>query len=99
MTKAGLNRPIVSIFVNNIKIIAPKDSEIIERVKLELIFAFFMIDIGLISFYLGLKVQRDWENQTIKLSQPVYINKVLNKFYLNKVHTVNTSMKKTILLQ
>ena len=31
----------------------------IEQVKTELTFAFSMVDIGLISFYLGLKVERN----------------------------------------
>ena len=99
MTKVGLDGPIVSIFVDNIKIMAPKKSEMIERVKLELPFAFFMINMGPISFYLGLKVQQDRENWMIKLSQPAYINKVLNKFQLNKAHAVNTPMKETALLK
>lgn len=99
VTKANLDRPVVSIFVDDIKIMAPKGSEMIERVKIELIFTFFMIDMGPISFYWGLKVQQDWENQTIKLLQPAYINKVLNKFYLDKTHAINTSMKETALFK
>lgn len=54
---------------------------------------------GPISFYLGLKVEWDQVKQTIKLLQPAYIDKVLAKFYLNKAHAVNISMKKTVLLQ
>ena len=99
MTKAGLDGPVVSIFIDDIKIMAPKDSGMIKWIKLELTFAFSIIDIGPISFYLGLKVQRDRENQTIKLSQPAYINKILNKFHLDKAHTVNTPMKETVLLK
>ena len=99
VTKAGLDGPVVSTFVDDIKIMAPKDSGMIEWVKLELIFTFSMIDMGPISFYLGLKVQRDRENRMIKLSQPAYINKVLNKFHLDKAHAINTPMKETALLE
>ena len=35
----------------------------------------------------------------MKLSQPAYIEKVLNKFHLNKAYAVNTPMKKTALLE
>lgn len=56
LTKADLNEPVVSIFVDDIKIVAPKNSRIIERVKLKLIFAFSIINMGSISFYLDLKV-------------------------------------------
>ncbi len=58
-----------------------------------------MVDIGPISFYLRLKVERNRDNRTIKLSQPEYIDKVLNKFHLDKANTINTPMKETILLQ
>lgn len=68
ITKAGLNGPIVSTFVNDIKIMAPKESRIIQRVKAELIVVFSMVDMGSISFYLGLKVEKNREEQTIKLS-------------------------------
>lgn len=65
--KAALDGLVVSTFVDDIKIMALKDGNIIKQVKLKLTFGFSMIDIGPISFYLGLKMQRDWENQTIKL--------------------------------
>lgn len=40
VTKAGLDEPVVSTFVDDIKIIAPKESGMIERVKQELTSAF-----------------------------------------------------------
>ena len=48
-----------------------------------------------ISFYLKLKVQCDWENWKIKLSQPAYIDKVFNRFYLEKANVVETPMKES----
>lgn len=57
ITKAGLNGPIVSTFVDDIKIMAAKGSGMITRVKAELTAAFSIM--GPISFYLGLKVLRD----------------------------------------
>lgn len=95
ITNADLNGLVVSTFINDIKIIAHKESGMIEQVKSELTSAFLIVDISSISFYLGLKVQHDRKNRKIKLSQPAYINKVLNKFYLNKAHTVNTLMKES----
>ena len=59
MTNAGLEGSVVSIFVDNIKIIAPKGSRMIERVKAELASAFSMADMRPNSFYLALKVERD----------------------------------------
>ncbi len=75
---------------------ASKDSEIIQRVKTELTATFFMSDMGPISFYLGWRIDQDRKRQTIKLSQPAYIEKVLVKFYLDKANPVNTPMKKSI---
>ena len=78
ITKAGLNGPIVSTFFDDIKIMAPKGSGIIQQVKAQLTAAFSMIDMSHISFYIGLKVERNRDNRTIKLFQSVYIDKVLN---------------------
>lgn len=98
VSKAGLDGPIISIFVDDIKIIAPKRSGIILWVKAELTAAFLMVDMGPISFYLGLKLEQIWQKQTIKLSQLAYIDKMLNKFYLNKAHAVTTLIKKSAFL-
>lgn len=96
---AGLNGPIVSTFVNDIKIMGIKGSGFIAKVKAKLTAAFSMVNMGPISFYLGPKALRDQEKKTIMLSQPAYIDKVLEKFYLDKANTVNTPMKETIFLQ
>ena len=98
VTKAGLNGPVVSTFVDDIKVMALKGSGIIQHVKAELAAAFSMVDMGPISFYLGLKVKRDQAKRRIKLSQPAYIDKVLSKFHLDQAHAVNTPMKETALL-
>ncbi len=78
---------------------ALKESGMIKQVKLELISAFSMVDMGPISFYLGLKVECNQVNRKIKLSQPAYIDKVLSKFHLDKAHIVNTPMKKFAILK
>lgn len=58
-----------------------------------------MVDMCPISFYLGLKVDQNCDNQTIKLFQPAYIDKILNKFHLDKTNTINTLIKRIILFQ
>lgn len=89
VTSQGLNGPIVSTFVDDIKIMGVKGSDVIDRVKAELTYAF---DIGQISFYLGLKVERDRQRRTIKLSQPAYIEKVLQKFHFYQANSCTTPM-------
>ncbi len=59
VTIADLDGPVVSTFLDDIKIIAPKNSDMIARVKSELAAAFSMVDMEPISFYLGLKVECD----------------------------------------
>lgn len=98
VTKVGLDSLVVSIFIDYIKIIAPKKSGIILQVKTKFMAAFLIVDISLISFYLKLKIEQNQEKQTIKLSQPAYINKVLSKFYLDKAFMATTLMKKSIIL-
>ncbi len=87
----------VSTFVDDIKIMGCKGSGTTERVKRKLTSAFLMVNMGPISFYIGLKVERDCERKTIKLSQPAYINKVLQKFHLDQANSTNTSMKERII--
>lgn len=97
ITQYGLKGPVVSTFVDDIKIMGPKGSGVIERVKVELAAAFEMVDMGPISFYLCLKVERNREKKTIKLSQPAYIQKVLTKYHLDKANSTNTPMKEAAL--
>lgn len=97
ITEQGLKGPVVSTFVDDIKIVGPKDTGVIARVKMELTAAFEMVDMEPISFYLGLKVDRNREKKTIKLSQPAYIQNVLTKYHLDKANTTNTPMKKVTL--
>lgn len=63
-----IHGPIISMFVDDIKVMEVKGSGYIERVKHELATVFKMIDIGPINFYLGLKVERNRQNKTLKLS-------------------------------
>lgn len=65
--KTDLNGRVVSMFVNDIKIMTPKKSGIIQYMKAELTAIFSIIDMGLISFCLDLKVEQNQTNQIIKL--------------------------------
>lgn len=59
ITYHRLNSLIASTFVDNIKIMGPKGSKTIEKVRRKLITAFEIVDMQPISFYLGLKVKRN----------------------------------------
>lgn len=48
---------------------------------------------GPISFYLGLKVEKNCQKKTLKLSQLAYIDKIITKYYLNLAKSCNIPMK------
>lgn len=72
----------MSIFENNFKIMGAKISKVIGQVKNRLTATFQMVDMELINFYLKFQFNQDRKKNTIKLSQTLYINKILTKFYL-----------------
>lgn len=94
MLVARRNDLIVSIFVDDIKIMRAKNLRVISQVKKKLMATFEMADMGPISFYFGLKVSWNCKKRTIKLFQLAYIDKILAKFYLFQVNTSNTLLKK-----
>lgn len=59
--------------MDDIKIMGLERSGVIENIKANLTVIFKMVDIRSISFYLGLKVERNQDKKIIKLSQPAYI--------------------------
>lgn len=67
ITTSGINGLIVSTFVDDIKIINIKESGYIKKIKLKLATTFEMADMGLISFYPGLKVKKDQVKKILKL--------------------------------
>lgn len=69
-TKTDINMAIVSMFVDDIKIMGTNRSGFIKSLKVELVVVVAMVDIGPIGLYFGFKVQRDRKKKTIKLSQP-----------------------------
>ena len=90
--------PIITSFDNNLNIVAPSGSGIISRIKSELTTAFEMVDMGSLAFYVGLKVTHNREKRTIKLSQPSYIEKLLDCHRMLKAKTAKVPMQDTILL-
>lgn len=59
-----------------------KNFGIIDQIQVTLTTIFKIVDMELISFYLSLKVNQNHRRKIIKLFQPIYIIKILSKFYL-----------------
>lgn len=83
ITASEINGPIVSTFLDDIKVMVIKGSGHIEKIKLEHAAAFEMADMRPISFYLELKVMRNRAKKTLKLLQPAYIDKILENYHFN----------------
>ena len=84
VTETGLNGPIISTFVDDIKIMAPKGTGIIQRMKAELTDAFSMVDMGPISFYLGLKLIETEQIERSSSPNPPILTKYLPGSTLTK---------------
>lgn len=78
MTLQDIERPIITTFVDDFNIFASVKNEIMKRIKEKLATTFDMVDIGPLGFYIGLKVTRDHKQKIIKLSQPGYIEELLD---------------------
>ncbi len=97
VTSSGINEPIVSIFVDDIKVMGVKGLGHIEKVKRKLASVFVMVDMRPISLYLGLKVETDCQKKTLKLFSPTYIDKTLTEYQLDFAKPCKTPMKERIL--
>lgn len=62
-----INRTIFIIFIDEIKVIGVKRFGHIKQFKLKLVIAFEMIIIGLIGFYLELKIEKNLAKRMLKL--------------------------------
>lgn len=75
-----------------------KESGHIEKVKAKLHAVFEMVDLGPISFYLRMQVEKGRQKQLLKLSQLTYIEMILEKYHLYLAKLYNIPMKEEILL-
>lgn len=94
VTTKGVQGPIITTFVDDLNIFATSGSGIMQLVKKELAAAFDMVDMGPLAFYVGLKVTRDRIQKTIKLSQPGYIENMLDRHGLLKAKTAKIPCEK-----
>lgn len=69
-----------------------------KQIKGKLALGFDIVDMGLLAFYVSLKVNHDCKKKTIKLLQPGYIKKLLDWYGMLKAKTVKTPMQEIPLL-
>jgi hypothetical protein len=85
------NGVIIAVYVDDF-LLVEKDKSAIQDVKQCLNDMFKMSDLSPVSYYLGMKVERNRAERTIRLTQTAYINKVLQTFQQSQTVSVDTSM-------
>jgi hypothetical protein len=82
---------IIAVYVDDLLLFG-RDPIAISQLKISLNERFLMKDLGPVSYYLGVYIQRDRSQRTLSLSQTAYMDKVLNDFQMTDVTPVDTPM-------
>ena len=82
---------ILVLYVDDI-ILTGNDVEKMTEIKISLSNVFKMKDLGEPEVFLGMKIIRDKNNQTMKLVQKDYVNKILTRFNMFESNPKNTPM-------
>ena len=83
---------IVSVYVDDIQIFGPKGSLEISKLKKELHRRFAMTDLGPVTGYLDMEIQRMRSERTVRITQQAYLKKVLTRFGMATCTPVLTPM-------
>jgi len=90
--RRGDTKIIVPIHVDDL-LIASNSRDAIQKVKSDLASHFKIHDQGPTTSILGIKVERDRPNRTISLSQPGYIESILEQFGMSECNPAHTPME------
>jgi transposase InsO family protein len=88
---------VVPVHVDDL-VFASKSKDAIERVKNELRARFKIRDQGQTSLILGVQLERDRKSRTISLSQPAYIQSILETFRMQDCNGTKTPMDEKLRL-
>ena len=83
---------IVEVYVDDIKILGPSQQPCYE-VYHELCKHFKMQDKGAVKSFLGLNITRNWEEHSISINQPGYIDRLLARFNMINAKTTSTPLE------
>ena len=89
---------IIAVFVDDMISMTETTKDMATTKKI-LASQFKMKDMGELHFCLGIGVEQDAENGTLKLNQEQYILKMLEKFGLSEAKTVSTPADPNVKLQ
>ena len=88
----------VAIYVDDLLILGP-NKPAISTLKKNLSDRFHMKDLGPVAYYLGLKIQRDRPNKTVRLSQKTYLRKILTDLNMNSLRGAQNPMDPNLILE
>lgn len=83
---------IVSVYVDDIQIFGPSKSPHVFTLKKALNKQYEMTDLGPVTQYLGMEINRDRANKTVRITQTAYLKKVLARFDMSTCKAVPTPM-------
>lgn len=87
--KSGSCNIIIVVYVDDL-LLASESLETLCKIKAKLSKIFKMKDLGAVSEILGMRVEREGDTGSIKISQKGYIEKVIEKFGLSECNPVST---------
>ena len=83
---------IFGIYVDDI-IAVSNDTEMLEAEKVALCKRFEMVDEGNIHYLLGMAIKRDRDSRILTISQPGYLEKVLDRFCMQNCKPISTPLE------
>src|SRR5947199_10689875 len=83
---------IVEVYVDDIKILGPSQ-QLCYEVYHKLCKQFKMQDKGAVKSFLGLNITRNWEEHSISINQPGYIDRLLSRFNMINAKTTSTPLE------
>src|SRR5947207_790025 len=81
----------LTLYINNIKLIGP-DKHALNEISHQITEHFKITNKGQIHHYLDMKIKVDHQNQTIRLSQKIYIKQLLEQFSMQNCTPASTPM-------
>lgn len=89
MKHKGNNLLIVSLYVDDL-LVTGDDTKLVEEFKQEMMQAFEMTDLGLMSYFLGLEIKQS--DDEVFIFQRKYAKEILKKFQMKEYKAISTPM-------
>ena len=83
---------IFGIYVDDITDVS-NDTEMLEAEKVALCKRFEMVDEGNTHYLLGMTIKRDRDSRILTISQPGYLEKVLDRFCMQRCKQISTPLE------